>query len=103
MLAVLTAVASFTARGAARNFAKPTQRTIRMLGSGAAPKADEEVLYALGLNVARNLGELKTVLMPEELRIVGKAIQDKLLDEDNKDIDPAAFAPVMLSRKWTYS
>ena len=45
----------------------------------AAPKSEEDkVFYTLGLNVARQVGsELKTVLTPEEMKIMVKGFEDR--------------------------
>lgn len=59
----------------------------------AAASDSDQVLYAVGLSVARSLGELTTLLEKDELRVVGGAIADALIGEPRADFDMGKYMP----------
>ena len=90
MLATVNALLAFSVQVPSAPFA--LRRHVR-----AAPSMfendEERVLYAVGLSVARSLGELETLLTKDELRVVGRAINDKLLQEEPPDFDWTKYGP----------
>lgn len=59
----------------------------------AHPQAEDEVLYALGLTVAKNLAELKVLLQPSEAKIVGAALTDAMCGEERANFDWGKYGP----------
>lgn len=58
-----------------------------------AVEATDEVLYAVGLSVARQLGELQSLLSKDEMRQVTKAMSAKLVGEEDPNFDWVTYGP----------
>lgn len=56
---------------------------VSLLEDGDEEPASQELCYAIGLTVAKQLSEVRSLLMPHELRSVGTGIADGLVDEQH--------------------
>ena len=67
-------------------------RASRPVACSAKP-VEEELLYAVGLTVARQLNELTVLMSKEELRTVGTALAARLVEEERADFDWDTYGP----------